>query len=515
MSARPAEDNAALQARMMRLCAEENAGRITASARKFRHSETGARLEPETVAEAMVQQAAQLDDLEYDSKRKILAGNAGLRVAVLDAERAKRRGAQSANGEKLQGAAVLFSEPEPWPESVDGAAVLADAAKILTEYVHLPDGAATAISLWIAYTHAAEAFVHAPRLNVTAPTKGAGKTLLLDVIASMAPRALRTESVTEAVIFRLIEKHRPVIMLDEADRALPQHEELTKALNAGFTRGGVAMRCEGDNNEVRVFKVFTPAVICGIGRLPGTLADRSIRIELERAKPGEVRKRFDCRHVERETEIKRRLARWAADRQVELEAVDPEMPGAFNRVADLWRPLFTVAAVAGGDWPKLCAAAFARLQVSDPDSEPMAVQLLQDAAAFMDRAGVEIMPSADLVERLATMNERPWPTWNHGKPISPRQVANLLRGFGIRPQKFRDDESGITPGTRGYQRRDFVDPLARYVSSATPPQPNGGAASELFASATASNPVADRKTLDSSNGAACGAVADKAWGLDL
>ena len=78
-------------------------------------------------------------------------------------------------------------------------------------------------------------------------------------------------------------------MADEYDSWLRDDQELRGLFNAGHRRGGQALRCEGDNHEVRAFRVFGPAVLCGIGALPGTLHDRSIVIRLERAKPGEIR----------------------------------------------------------------------------------------------------------------------------------------------------------------------------------------------------------------------------------
>ncbi len=457
------------------------------------------------VAHALVRDAVTLDDLAYERARKNLAANSGLRVTTLDKARAHAR----QGGDHLQGGAVLFPKPEPWPEPVDGATVLADVARTLVAYVHLPEGAATAISLWIVASHAFESFQHAPRINVTAATRGCGKTLLLDVLATLCPRALRVENLTTPVLFRIVSEHHPTLLVDECDRFLRENFELVGMVNAGFTRGGVALRCEGEQNEVRAFPVFAPVALSGIGELPGTLHDRSIIIRLERAKANEISRRFDSRNVEAEMVFKRQLTRWAADNALALAAADPEMPQAFNRVADVWRPLFAVAEVAGGDWPSRCARAFAKLQTPDADAEPVAVQLLQDVAAAMNSAGVKSMPSAGLVERLALLDERPWPTWNHGRPISPRQVANLLRSFGIRPQKFRDDDAGLTPGTRGYRRRDFDDPIARYVPSATTPQPSNGAASSDFLSAIDSEVVADAKTRQPSNGGACGAVADK------
>ncbi len=44
------------------------------------------------------------------------------------------------------------------------------------------------------------------------------------------------------------------------------------------------LRCVGDGPRIRVekFEVFCPKVLAGIGELPDTVGDRSLRIELKR-----------------------------------------------------------------------------------------------------------------------------------------------------------------------------------------------------------------------------------------
>ena len=73
-----------------------------------------------------------------------------------------------------------------------------------------------------------------------------------------------------------------------------------------------------------------------------------------------------------------------ADNRHTLESRDPKMPdGAFNRLADNWRPLFAIAEVAGGDWPRRCAEAFAKLTSNDDlDAQGVGTTLLIDIAAI-------------------------------------------------------------------------------------------------------------------------------------
>ena len=153
-------------------------------------------------------------------------------------------------------------------------------------------------------------------------------------------------------LFKPLHYARSTLLLDEVDSYLPQAEELRGLLNAGHKRGACAYRCEGDRNAVRSFKAFAPAALAGIGQIPGTLADRSIAIQLVEAEPGQVADGFDESNLEIETALCRKLARWARDNFDALKACKPVLPAtAFNRLADNWRPLFAIAQLADGDWP--------------------------------------------------------------------------------------------------------------------------------------------------------------------
>src|SRR6266542_3904296 len=207
-----------------------------------------------------------------------------------------------------------------------------------------------------------QAFLQTPRLNLYSPEPGCGKTTTLDLIATMTPRPLRTENLTAPVLFRLVDQHQPTLLLDEVDAYLPQSEELRGLLNAGHKRGACAYRCEGEGKAVRAFHAFAPAALAGIGSLPATLRDRSVLIPLVAAEEGQVTTRFDPLRTEIEHTLARKLARWASDNFDALAACDPPLPpGAFNRLADNWRPLLAIAQIAGGDWPARALAAFNHL----------------------------------------------------------------------------------------------------------------------------------------------------------
>ena len=158
----------------------------------------------ETYFEA-IQRLAALPIHEYERCRKAEAKGLGMRASVLDKE------VKSARPRDDEGNDLGLFDPEPWPEEVDGDDLLDRIVGALCRHVVMPAHAAEAVALWCLHAYAFEAWQHTPRLAIGSPEKGCGKSLLLDVIACLVPRALQTDSLSEAVAFRLAESHRPVV----------------------------------------------------------------------------------------------------------------------------------------------------------------------------------------------------------------------------------------------------------------------------------------------------------------
>jgi putative DNA primase/helicase len=411
--------------------------------------------------DTILNRLAGLPALEYERQRDSAAQQLGCRTSILDRLVDARRPGGALEADALQGGALNLADVELWPESVGGVEVLGLIAEAFSRFIALPAGAADALALWCAHAHCFDAFVCSPRLNISSPEKSCGKTTLRDVVAVFVPRPLLAENLSVAVTFRVVQEHRPVLLGDECDSWLRDNDELRGMLNSGHRRGGQALRCEGDDHEVRAFNVYSPAVLCGIGSLPGTLHDRSIVIRLERAKPGELRERFDSRRTEREQELCRKLARFIADNRERIAACDPVLPaGAFNRLADNWRPLFAIAEAAGGDWPQRAATAFAKLTSrDDSDAQGLGVMLLADVwQSFRESDSVRLFSKA-LVESLLRMGDHLWPEAHKGHPITETWLARRLRAFGVSPRLIR---IGDAVG-RGYELADFQEPFDRYL----------------------------------------------------
>lgn len=447
---------------------------------------------------------AQLSPIEYDKVRESEAEKLGVRVSTLDAEVKKSRGVSG--DDNAQGQAVDLTDPDPWPHPVDGVELLDEVRSTVNAYMALPAHADIAVPLWIAHTHCFDAFIHSPRLNGFAPEKGCGKTHLLDVTATMTPKSVRVENLSIAVLFRLIDKYQPTLLIDECDSHLRDNEELRGALNSGHKRGGVVMRCEGDGNEVRQFKVFGPVALAGIGELPGTLKDRSIIIRLKRAMKGEIQRMFDMRHIDAEQVLCRKLARWCRDHYQQIKRIDPAMPESmYNRVADNWRPLFAIAQIAGGHWPKLVKDAALALNAEN-DDDSIRVRLLADVSAVFTAKCVDRISSADLVNALNAIEDAPWSEYDHGKPISKNKLSRLLKPFGVVSNTIR-----LASGTpRGYHIEQFAESFNRYLPGAkneTTPQLNSSVGSSDSENEPDAPVFRIENTEHRSNGAGCGVVA--------
>ena len=121
----------------------------------------------------------------------------GLVDAAKPAAKGWRRPPQS-----RQGREVVFEEPEPWPEPVDGPKLVEGIVTVFEKYIALPKGASTALALWVLHAFAFEAWFTAPFLCLTSPTKRCGKTLALITLGALVPRRLFAGRSVEAAANR-------------------------------------------------------------------------------------------------------------------------------------------------------------------------------------------------------------------------------------------------------------------------------------------------------------------------
>jgi hypothetical protein len=389
------------------------------------------------------------------------------------------------------------------PTALDGAALLHEVEQFIHRYVVLPsDAAYVAMTLWVAHTHAIDAFESTPRLAFLSPEPECGKTRALEVLELVVQAPMHEVDATPAAIFRVVGdlESRLTLLFDEIDTIFGprarENEDLRRLLNAGHRRSGLVYRCvgEGTRQQVKQFPAYAAVALAGIGNLPNTLLSRSVVIPMQRRSRGERVASFRRREAEAAGAPPReKLASWAAAHRGALEAV-PAMPDSLaDRAADCWEPLLAVADAAGGVWPQRARTAAVTLGAKRAEGEPsLGIRLLADIRAVFESTGLAAMSTATLLKQLHAMEEAPWGSLS-GRPLDARGLARWLTDYGIHSKTIR--VGGSTP--RGYERAAFEDAWARYLpplpslppAEGTPSPSQNSATSETFATEAGATPA--------------------------
>jgi hypothetical protein len=318
----------------------------------------------------------------------------------------------------------------------------------LRKYVCLRDDAAVAVPLWVLHTYCVEASFISPRLAITSPVKRCGKSTLIDWLSTVVWRPMTSVNISPAAVFRTVEAKRPTLLIDEADRFLAKNNELCGVLNSGHKANGVVHRWDALLKVLRDFSTYSACALSLIGKLPGTLADRSIHARLRRRLPDEP---IHSLRLDQGNPLADQCYKWAED-NINLLSREPDMPGELtNRVADNWRPLLAIADQVGGDWPAMArAVAVSMTNDLDEDDSPLVQLLAEIREIFKDRPW---MGSKKLVAELAAREML----------MSEKSLALKLASFDIAPKQERRGKSI----ERGYRAEWFADAWARYLPTVT------------------------------------------------
>jgi hypothetical protein len=371
--------------------------------------------------------------------------------------------------------------------------LLEDVRAFIRRFVVLSKEQATAVSLWVLHSYVYDALGITPYLSITSAEKQSGKTVLLEVLGLLVHKPWLTGSTSPAVLARKIHAQAPTLLLDESDAAFkgdPQYAEaLRGVLNTGFKASGMYSRCEGNGASLtfRDYATFCPKAIAGIGRLPDTIADRSIPIRLKRKAHSEKVERKRERKVLAEAEpLRQQLVAWAGEHVQAIRDVDADTFEEFfehlsARAADIWEPLLGIALLAGDEaLTEAKTAALALSGTAEAGDGSLGERLLADIGDVFREHDCDRLTSSQLVAALNGLEESPWAEFKAGKPLTANGLARLLRRYDIKPYQIRlPDGSQL----RGYQLEQFQDAFARYLpctgdATVTPSQTSVDAGSD-------------------------------------
>jgi putative DNA primase/helicase len=383
-----------------------------------------------------------------------------------------------------QGQAVALDDVEPWDDPVNASELLNDIASTFKRFAILPEYADTALALWVTFTWCIDSMGVAPILAISSPEKQCGKTTLLNLVTRLVANPLPTSNISAASLFRAVEMWQPTLLIDEADTFIRNSDELRGILNSGHGRASAfVIRAVGDTHEPRQFSTWAAKAIALIGKLPETLHDRSIVIELRRKLTTEKTERLRYANQELFRDLCRKLKRFSADNLKTLSMARPTLPeNISDRAADNWEPLLAIAELAGETWTEKALQAAQALSTRVNDSLSLGTELLADIEAVFNIKMCDRISTTDLIRYICDDDERPWATYKRGHQISPRQIAKILSEYGIESKTIRIG----THTPKGFERHQFEDAFQRYL---LPPTENADTAPH--SSETAADNVAD------------------------
>ena len=373
---------------------------------------------------------------------------------------------------------------EPWPEAVDTGELMASLVARIKRHIVLSDDEALTVALWVlfAWVHDAAA-VHSPILLATSAEPNSGKTQLLSLVGFLVPRALVCVEISEATLFRGIEKWPPTIIVDEADVILINNEPLRSVINSGWTRGSCVPRCIGDDNTPHAFPTFCPKVIGMKGRkLPDTTLSRSIIIEMRRKKAAEKVRRISApsmtpvspscgdgrcvgrttmaRNLKVSSQICRPASTIGSATIGHSSSPSPTMPAANGRNEGAQGGDQAVEGCRR-DLDRRAGAHGIKVAFDGPQEE--------SEEDYTHREPLERISSADLAATLGSDPTGPWAEWKGGKPITQAQLARVLKPHGIAPIKIRLLSGGTLQGYMRSPRSSAAPTAWRVFGGILPP----------------------------------------------
>ena len=235
-------------------------------------------------------------------------------------------------------------------------------------------------------------------------------------------------SPSEASLFRMIQRDKPTLMVDEVDtiysrkRGADANEGLRALLNAGYKRAATVHRCVGPNFTLADFPVFCPKALAGIGKLPDTVADRCLTITMRR-KPREKVRRFFSRDVKPLAQpLAAKLEAWSQNQHI-----------------------------------------IATLQ----EARPVITPGFDDRAADISQKEMSQIPTQLLLEALIDRESEPWADWweadikkNNTQGVASK-LARMLKPFGIIPGNLREHDGTVI---KGYKLISFEEVFSTYAT---------------------------------------------------
>jgi len=227
-----------------------------------------------------------------------------------------------------------------------------DIKSYILEHFDLKDKReATAICVWALGTYVYDVFDSYPRLVFYGP-KQSGKSKMLTFLSLTCNNSQYTIIPSTAAMFRIIQKWKPTLILDEFNLySSNENKEVVAILRQGYKKGGKIPRCEKlrirtedgsrELQEIIFYDVFCPIAFAGLTIADDQLLDRCISINLVRSNRFEIiNNNINTRWFNKD-----KIVTWEGLRNRIEETISKEkVEESYNQLGECYIPL------SGRDW---------------------------------------------------------------------------------------------------------------------------------------------------------------------
>lgn len=171
-----------------------------------------------------------------------------------------------------------------------------------------------------------------------------GKTVLLEVLASLIPGSEKVSEVTPAALRRLLNETHPCLVIDEAEYL--NNSDMRRILRAGYRRGGVYVKAGKDETTV-TYDCYSPKIIAdNFGPKEPGLETRCLVYSMKRSP--EVLLRFALDKKQVSAPLSNGISEFViskrpAIRELLKKLTSTNLSQGSSRFDDLWLPLFILA----------------------------------------------------------------------------------------------------------------------------------------------------------------------------
>lgn len=400
-----------------------------------------------------------------------------------------------------------------------GTLLLDELVRCYDRHVLMPNRHATnaaalfAASTWFRRADNTQAGNYAVRMLFFSWEHNSGKSTAGKLTTRLCYRPKIGGDMSDWAVVRSIAEHNRTVCLDNLDTKISGSKGLPplllNILEPGFDRETAYVdRGKGDGED---WPVFAPIVVTArAGKLmrhpelnPG-VTERGIIVWMQAAPDGVDIEPFDVEdpdHAADLAALRTSLELWASEHVAAWEAdrKPPLPPGCPNvsRLADVWRPIFRTARIAGGPWLARAWAAFRALvfgETADPETkarDPLAFlapaerTLVEVRAAFAaaeedmaDESYQGRLSTADLIGILADLpgTAAHWSNDESRRKSQEKRISNALGAVAEAHGLELDRESTKVPAGDGrYPSGYWWREVERITPSGLPVFPSSGA----------------------------------------